>query len=131
MRAASAVAGTGLTLQPRTSTIIVNPAPAFLVGPAVENVQWSGPRLKAFFVTCFYAGLRPEEAVELRRANITLPATDTEWARCTSKDLLTTSARLGPTIGRTANTAASNTAKPTPNASSRSARASWQSCAHT
>lgn len=46
---------------------------------AVEQVQWSGPRLKAFFATCFYAGLRPEEAVELRRANVTLPATDTEW----------------------------------------------------
>jgi integrase len=46
---------------------------------AVETVQWSGPRLKAFFATCFYAGLRPEEAVELRRANITLPATNTEW----------------------------------------------------
>lgn len=46
---------------------------------AVEKVQWSGPRLKAFFAVCFYAGLRPEEAVELRRPNIALPATDTEW----------------------------------------------------
>jgi integrase len=46
---------------------------------AVERVQWSGPRLRAFFAVCFYAGLRPEEAVELRCANITLPNADAEW----------------------------------------------------
>lgn len=40
---------------------------------AVETIQWSGPRLKAFYAVIFYAGLRPEEAADLRRTNITLP----------------------------------------------------------
>jgi integrase len=33
----------------------------------------SGPRLVAFFAIIYYAALRPEEAVSLRRDNITLP----------------------------------------------------------
>lgn len=33
----------------------------------------SGPRLVTFFAVLYYAGLRPEEAVNLRRENITLP----------------------------------------------------------
>jgi len=33
----------------------------------------SGPRLVAFFAVIYYAGLRPEEAVNLRTDNITLP----------------------------------------------------------
>ena len=39
----------------------------------VRAQQPSGPRLVAFFGTIYYAGLRPEEAVNLGRGNITLP----------------------------------------------------------
>jgi hypothetical protein len=44
----------------------------------------SGPRLAAFFAVIYYATLRPEEAVNLRKDNITLPplarnTTTGEW----------------------------------------------------
>ncbi|GAA2158842.1 hypothetical protein GCM10010403_40800 [Glycomyces rutgersensis] len=39
VRAATAASGTGLTLQLRTSTIIVNPAPTHLVGPEIAMLS--------------------------------------------------------------------------------------------
>jgi integrase len=33
----------------------------------------SGPRLTAFFAVIYYTALRPEEAVNLRKDNVTLP----------------------------------------------------------
>ncbi|WP_219459948.1 tyrosine-type recombinase/integrase [Nonomuraea rhizosphaerae] len=40
---------------------------------AVEAQKPSGERLKAFFALMYYAALRPEEAINLRRDNIALP----------------------------------------------------------
>ncbi|GAA1559067.1 hypothetical protein GCM10009678_47640 [Actinomadura kijaniata] len=40
---------------------------------ALQEQSPSGLRLAAFFAVLYYAGLRPEEAVNLRRENITLP----------------------------------------------------------
>jgi integrase len=46
-------------------------------GPAAaqrrQQANAQRPRLVAFFAVIYYAGLRPEEAVNLRRENITLP----------------------------------------------------------
>ena len=41
---------------------------------AVRKQSPSGPRLVAFFAVIYYAGLRPEEAVNLRKDNITIPS---------------------------------------------------------
>ena len=51
---------------------------------AVREELPSGPRLVAFFAVIYYAALRPEEAVNLRRDSITLPplvwnAATAEW----------------------------------------------------
>ncbi len=63
---------------------VVNPAQARRLLGAVHGQMPSGPRLVAFFAVVYYAALRPEEAVNLRRDNITLPllarnATTGEW----------------------------------------------------
>jgi integrase len=52
---------------------VVNPAQARRLLAAVREQSPSGPRLVAFFAIIYYAGLRPEEAVSLRRDNVTLP----------------------------------------------------------
>ena len=52
---------------------VVNPAQARRLLAAVPGQSPSGPRLVAFFAIIYYAGLRPEEAVSLRKDNITLP----------------------------------------------------------
>ena len=52
---------------------VVNPAQARRLLGAVHAQLPSGPRLVAFFAVIYYAGLRPEEAVNLRKDNITLP----------------------------------------------------------
>ncbi|MBA9003473.1 tyrosine-type recombinase/integrase [Thermomonospora cellulosilytica] len=52
---------------------VVNPAQARRLLDAVRAQGRSGPRLVAFFAMMYYAGLRPEEAVNLRVENITLP----------------------------------------------------------
>ena len=52
---------------------VVNPAQARRLLDAVRCQSPSGPRLVAFFGVIYYAGLRPEEAVSLRRDNISLP----------------------------------------------------------
>jgi integrase len=63
---------------PRTSDevdrrCVVNPSQARALLAAVR-AQWpSGPRLVAFFGLMYYAGLRPEEAIDLRKDDVTLP----------------------------------------------------------
>jgi integrase len=52
---------------------VVNPAQARRLLDAVRKQMPSGPRLVAFFAVIYYAALRPEEAVNLHRDNITLP----------------------------------------------------------
>jgi integrase len=52
---------------------VVNPAQARRLLASVQRQSPSGPRLVAFFAVLYYAGLRPEEAVSLRRDNLTLP----------------------------------------------------------
>jgi integrase len=45
---------------------VVNPRQARALLSAVRAQQPSGPRLVAFFAVMYYAGLRPEEAINLR-----------------------------------------------------------------
>jgi integrase len=52
---------------------VVNPRQARALLEAVRVQQPSGPRLVAFFAVMYYAGLRPEEAVNLGRENVILP----------------------------------------------------------
>jgi integrase len=52
---------------------VVNHAQARRLLDAVRKQAPSGPRLTAFFAVIYYAALRPEEAINLRKENITLP----------------------------------------------------------
>jgi integrase len=52
---------------------VVNHAQARRLLQAVRGQLPSGPRLTAFFAVIYYAALRPEEAVNLRKDNIVLP----------------------------------------------------------
>ena len=52
---------------------VVNPRQARALLDAVRAQQPSGPRLVAFFAVMYYAGLRPEEAINLGRDNVILP----------------------------------------------------------
>ncbi|MFB4271344.1 hypothetical protein [Nonomuraea sp. GTA35] len=52
---------------------VVNHTQARALLAAVKAQQPSGERLVAFFALMYYAALRPEETVNLRRDNITLP----------------------------------------------------------
>ncbi|GGO67117.1 tyrosine-type recombinase/integrase [Nonomuraea cavernae] len=52
---------------------VVNHAQAKALLAAVAVQKPSGERLTAFFALMYYAALRPEEAVNLRRDNVTLP----------------------------------------------------------
>jgi integrase len=56
------------------SRVVVNPAQARALLEAVRAQRPSGPRLIAFFGVLYYSGLRPEEAVGLRRQDVELPA---------------------------------------------------------
>ena len=60
---------------------VVNPRQARALLDAVRAQQPSGPRLVAFFAVMYYAGLRPEEAINLSTDNVLLPprAWDAEW----------------------------------------------------
>jgi integrase len=51
----------------------VNPRQARALLEAVRAQQPSGPRLATFFAAMYYAGLRPEEAINLGRDNVILP----------------------------------------------------------
>ena len=55
---------------------VVNPRQARALLEAVRAQQPSGPRLVTFFAVMYYAGLRPEEAINPRRDNVILPAHD-------------------------------------------------------
>ena len=52
---------------------VVNPRQARALLEAVRAQQPSGPRLVTFFAVMYYAGLRPEEAINLARDNVILP----------------------------------------------------------
>ncbi len=52
---------------------VVNPQQARALLEAVRSQQPSGPRLVAFFAVMYYAGLRPEEAINLATDNVMLP----------------------------------------------------------
>jgi integrase len=52
---------------------VVNPRQARALLEAVRAQQPSGPRLVAFFAVMYYAGLRPEEAINLTADNVILP----------------------------------------------------------
>jgi integrase len=52
---------------------VVNHAQARQLFDAVRAQEPSGPRLVAFYAVMYYAGLRPEEAVSLKRDDIDLP----------------------------------------------------------
>src|SRR6266568_3895273 len=53
---------------------VVNHGQARQLLSAVGEQAPSGPRLVAFFAVIYYAALRPEEAVNIRRDNLTLPS---------------------------------------------------------
>jgi len=55
---------------------VVNPRQARALLEAARAQQPSGPRLVAFFAVMYYAGLRPEEAINLSRDNVILPSHD-------------------------------------------------------
>jgi integrase len=52
---------------------VVNPQQARALLEALGSQQPSGPRLVAFFAVMYYAGLRPEEAINLATDNVILP----------------------------------------------------------
>jgi integrase len=59
--------------------IVINSDQAHRFLAAVEADGERGRQLKAFFACMYYAALRPEEATELRRSSITLPAEAEQW----------------------------------------------------
>src|SRR5262245_29310296 len=52
---------------------VVNPRQARALLEAVRSQQPSGPRLITFFAVMYYAGLRPEEAINLAVDKVVLP----------------------------------------------------------
>ncbi len=58
---------------------VVNPRQARALLAAVQAQQPSGPRLVAFFGVMYYAGLRPEEAINLRADDVVLPPPHDQW----------------------------------------------------
>lgn len=51
----------------------VNPVQARTLLLAVNDVMRSGPMLMACYACSYYSGLRPEEAINVRKHNVTLP----------------------------------------------------------
>lgn len=68
--------------------VVINPDQAHRFLAAVEAHSNRGRRLKAFFACMYYAALRPEEASELRRSDLTLPKDRGQWG-----ELLLTASR--------------------------------------
>ncbi len=56
---------------------VVNPVQARVLLDAVSRTRRSGPRLVAFFGLMYFSALRPEEATNVRKANLELP--DSGW----------------------------------------------------
>ncbi len=52
---------------------VANPVQARTLLEAVRTQQRTGPKLVAFFGCLYFAALRPEEAVSLKKANLSLP----------------------------------------------------------
>lgn len=52
---------------------VVNPIQARTLLNAVRQTKRSGPRLVAFFALMYFAALRPEEAANVRKHNLSLP----------------------------------------------------------
>ncbi|MGD9529397.1 MAG: tyrosine-type recombinase/integrase [Dehalococcoidia bacterium] len=52
---------------------VVNPVQARTLLAAVGQTQRSGPRLVAFFALMYFSALRPEEAANVRKHNLSLP----------------------------------------------------------
>jgi integrase len=92
---------------------VVNPRQARALLEAVRAQQPSGPRLVASFAVMYYAGLRPEVAVNLGRDNVIMPpesgrrraSSGGAWltmrtgASCTFAAQLPMRAASGPTTG--------------------------------
>jgi integrase len=57
---------------------VVNPRQARALLAAVRTQQPSGPMLVAFFAVMYHAGLRPEEAINLRLDDVVLPPEDVQ-----------------------------------------------------
>lgn len=55
--------------------VVVNPQQAARLLLSVRAQQPSGPRLVTFFAVMYYSGLRPAEAVNLRKQDLSLPET--------------------------------------------------------
>ena len=77
--------------RPRTKTavdprVVINTDQAHRFLAAVESHSPRGRRLKAFFGCMYYAGLRPEEATELRRSNLSLPDEPGKWGEMRLSD---------------------------------------------
>lgn len=53
---------------------VPNPVQARTMLREVQNQECSGPRLYAFFALMYFAALRPEEASNIRKENLSLPA---------------------------------------------------------
>ena len=53
---------------------VVKPVQARTLLNAVRETRRSGKQLVAFFGLMYFAGLRPEEAANVRASNLTLPA---------------------------------------------------------
>ncbi|GAA1258635.1 hypothetical protein GCM10009677_06760 [Sphaerisporangium rubeum] len=70
---------TGLTWKPSKSTFqvdrrsVVTPEQARALLSAIEKRKPSGPLLMPLFATLYFAGLRPEKAVNIREKDLTLP----------------------------------------------------------
>ncbi len=58
--------------------VVVNPKQARALLEAVRDQRPSGPRLVALFGVLYYSGLRPEEAIGLRRRDVVLPDVTTD-----------------------------------------------------
>ncbi|MEV7968287.1 tyrosine-type recombinase/integrase [Sphaerisporangium sp. NPDC088356] len=58
---------------------VVNPDQARALLDAIEKRKPSGPLLMPYFATLYFAGLRPEEAVNLREKDLTLPDAADTW----------------------------------------------------
>jgi integrase len=54
---------------------VVNPVQARVLLDAVRETRRSGPRLVAFFALMYFSALRPEEAANVRKHNLSLPET--------------------------------------------------------
>ena len=88
--------------RPRTKTavdprVVINTDQAHRFLAAVESHSPRGRRLKAFFGCMYYAGLRPEEATELRRSNLTCPTSQASGGRCAFPKLVPDREAAGPT----------------------------------